>query len=286
MTVNPVTGLVTWKTLTTTPATVTVDLFAYDPSGSYIIQHFLIQVAGGSVPPVIGPLPSQVSGKEGQPLVIPVSATDPDGRPLVYWAANLPGGASFDPTTHTLALGARLWPGRHLQQRDLLRQRRGEHRQLEHHAPDRAQPAAAAACRGAGPDGAARATIFGLPCKAATLTAGRSRIRAQTCRRTPRSIPITGVFDWPIGYDQAGTLTVPFTVTSDQRRFDDGDGHLHSSARAGRADLQPAAKLAGERRPADLVHGVRRRSAQPDVRAADHGCRTERFHPIRPRSRR
>ena len=86
MTVDPVTGLVTWNTLPTSPATVPVDLFAYDPSGSYIIQHFSIQVAGGSRPPVIGPLPSQVSGKEGQPLVLPVSATDPDGRPLVYWA--------------------------------------------------------------------------------------------------------------------------------------------------------------------------------------------------------
>ncbi len=87
---------------TSSPATATVDLFAYDPSGSYIIQHFSIQVAGGSVPPVIGPLRSQVSGKEGQPMVIPVTATDPGGRPLVYWAANLPGGASFDPTTHSL----------------------------------------------------------------------------------------------------------------------------------------------------------------------------------------
>ncbi len=26
--------------------------------------------------------------------------------------------------------------------------------------------------------------------------------------------PITGVFDWPVGYDQTGTLTVPFTATS------------------------------------------------------------------------
>ena len=31
-----------------------------------------------------------------------MTATDPDGRPLVYWADNLPGGASFDPATHTL----------------------------------------------------------------------------------------------------------------------------------------------------------------------------------------
>ncbi len=102
MTVNPVTGLITWNTLPTTPATVNVDLFAYDPSGSYTIEHFSIQVAGGSVPPVIGPLASEVSGKEGQPLVLPVTATDPDGRSLFYWAANLPGGASFDPATHTL----------------------------------------------------------------------------------------------------------------------------------------------------------------------------------------
>ena len=77
-----------------------VDLFAYDPSGSYIIQHFSIQVAGGSVPPVIGPLPSEVSGKEGQPLV-----TAGQLRPTQTAARCstgpqiLPGGASFDPTT-------------------------------------------------------------------------------------------------------------------------------------------------------------------------------------------
>ena len=27
--------------------------------------------------------------------------------------------------------------------------------------------------------------------------------------------PNTGVFDWPVGYDQLGTYTVSFTVTSD-----------------------------------------------------------------------
>ena len=72
------------------------------PAAASRQRRSTIQVAGGSHAPVIGPLPSQVSGQEGQPLVLTVTATDPDGRPLVYWADNLPGGASFDPTTHTL----------------------------------------------------------------------------------------------------------------------------------------------------------------------------------------
>ena len=165
-----------------------VDLFAYDPSGSYTIQHFSIQVAGGSVPPVIGPLPSQVSGKEGQPLVLPVIATDPDGRPLVYWAANLPGGASFDPTTHTL-----LWEPDYSQA--------GTYNNVtfyvsdgvstvscQHHALDRTGPPPPQLA--AVPNQTVReGDYLRLPCRGATPTAGRSPTPAQACRRTPRSIP-------------------------------------------------------------------------------------------------
>ena len=81
--------------------------------------------------------------------------------------------------------------------------------------------------------------------------------------------PNTGVFDWAVGYDQAGTLTVPFTVTSAERRLDHADGHLHRPARPRRAGLQPAPELAGQRGAADLLHRLRRRPAQPDVPAAD-----------------
>jgi len=50
-------------------------------------------------PPVITPIAPQTVA-EGHALAFTVSATDPDGQPLVYSALVLPAGATFDPTTH------------------------------------------------------------------------------------------------------------------------------------------------------------------------------------------
>ena len=215
MTVNPTTGAVTWQTQSTTPATVTVDLFAYDPSGSYIIQHFLIQVAGGIMPPVIGPLASQVSGKEGQPLVIPVSASDPAGRPLVYWAANLPGGASFDPTTHTL-----LW--------DPAYGQAGTFNNVTFYVSDGVStvsssislliaPSPPPPQLAAVPDETVReGDHLRFTLQGNDLDGGSVTYSSADLPENATLDPNTGVFDWPIGFDQAGTLTVPFTVTSDR----------------------------------------------------------------------
>ncbi len=213
MTVDPVTGLVTWKTPSLSPATVTVDLFAYDPSGSYLIQHFSIQVAGGSLPPVIGPLPAQVSGKEGQPLVIPVTATDPGGRPLIYWAAGLPGGATFDPATHTF-----LWEPAYGQA--------GSYNNVTFYVNDGVStvsssislliaPSPPPPTLAAVPDQTVREgdhlrfTLDGSDSDGGPLTYSSADLPGNATLD-----PNTGIFDWPIGYDQAGTLTVPFTVTS------------------------------------------------------------------------
>ncbi len=213
MTVNATTGLLTWATQPTSPATVTVALYAYDPSGSYTQQQFAINVGGGSHDPVISPLPPQVSGQEGQPLVLPVSATDPDGRSLVYWANNLPGGVSFDPTSHTL-----LWKPDYGQAgtyndvtffvSDGVNTVSTSITLLIAPAPPPPQLIAPAdqtlregdhlrfTLRGSDADGSAVSySSTALPTNA-TLD------------------PLTGVFDWPVGYDQAGTFTVPFTVTS------------------------------------------------------------------------
>ncbi len=215
MTVNPATGLLTWSTLPTSPATVSADLFAYDPSGSHTIQHFSIQVAGGSVPPVIGPLPAQVSGKEGQALVLPVTATDPDGRPLVYWAANLPGGALFNPTTHTL-----LWQPAYGQA--------GTYKSVIFYVSDGVSTVSSSISLLIAPSPPPpqfapvpdqtvregdhlRFTLVGSDADGGALTYSSADLPENATLD-----PNTGVFDWPIGYDQAGTLTVPFTVTSAQ----------------------------------------------------------------------
>ena len=102
LSVNSSTGAFTWATTTTSPASAPVSLDVYDSHGSFTPVQFTILVKGGSLAPVISPLPAQIDGQEGQPIVLSVSATDPGGRSLVYWADHLPGGATFDPTTHSL----------------------------------------------------------------------------------------------------------------------------------------------------------------------------------------
>ncbi len=50
--------------------------------------------------PVISPIGNK-RVCEGSTLSFTVHATDPDGDALIYWAENLPNGASFNPSTHT-----------------------------------------------------------------------------------------------------------------------------------------------------------------------------------------
>ena len=238
------------------------------PAAASRSQHFVIQVAGGSHPPVIGPLPSQVSGKEGQPLVLPVSATDPDGRPLVYWADHLPGGASFDPTTHTL-----LWEPDYGQA--------GTYNDVTFYVSDGVStvsssialliaPAPPPPQLAAVPDQTVREgdhlrfTLQGSDADGGPVTYSSADLPENATLD-----PNTGVFDWPIGYDQAGTLTVPFTVTSSSG-VSTTQMVTYTVLPAPAAPIfSPLQSWQVERRPADLVRRIRRRSAQPDVRAAD-----------------
>ncbi|MEI9924476.1 MAG: putative Ig domain-containing protein [Bradyrhizobium sp.] len=59
-------------------------------------RTFTIIVAGVNSAPVLAPLATEIDGKENQALKIPVKATDVDGDKLIYWANNLPPGATFD----------------------------------------------------------------------------------------------------------------------------------------------------------------------------------------------
>ena len=45
----------------------------------------------------VAPGAAQVQGREGQPLVVSVQASDSEDDPLVYFVRNLPPGAIFDP---------------------------------------------------------------------------------------------------------------------------------------------------------------------------------------------
>ncbi len=214
MSINPATGLLTWAPTPSSPATAPVVVYAYDPSGSYSRQRFVVAVAGGSHAPIISPLPPQVAGREGQPLVLQVSATDPDGRRLVYWANNLPGGASFDPNTHTLVWApgygqAGTYNGVMFFVSDGVNTVSATISLLISSSPP--PPVLAA------PPGQTlregdhlRFTLQGSDADGGPVTFSSSALPANATLN-----PNTGVFDWAIGFDQVGTYTVPFTATSD-----------------------------------------------------------------------
>ena len=213
LSVNSSSGLISWQTQTTSPASAPVDLDVYDSHGSFTPLQFVIQVKGGSLAPVISPLPAQLVGQEGQPLVLTVGAVDPGGLPLVYWADHLPGGATFDPSTHSL-----LWEPGYTQA--------GTYNGVTFYVSDGVTtvsssvtlliaPAPPPPQLAAVPDqtlaqGAdLRFTLDGSDADGSPVTYSSADLPENATLN-----PITGVFDWQVGYDQTGTLTVPFTATS------------------------------------------------------------------------
>ncbi|HCO96831.1 MAG TPA: hypothetical protein DIU00_23310, partial [Phycisphaerales bacterium] len=102
MTVNTDTGLVNWEPTSDSPSEVRVVLRVYDMRGGFATQEYSILVDGGNLPPVLNPIAAEYHGYEGQPLQVVVSAVDPDGDSLIFWADNLPRGAVFDTNTHAL----------------------------------------------------------------------------------------------------------------------------------------------------------------------------------------
>src|SRR5262249_51325210 len=103
MTVDAATGLVTWQpTRGASRPQADVVLLAYDSQGAHTSQEFTIQVSGVNSAPVFAALASEIHGQEGEPLVVPASATDADGDVLVYRADRLPPGAVFDADEHVL----------------------------------------------------------------------------------------------------------------------------------------------------------------------------------------
>ena len=225
------------------------------------------------MPPVIGSLPAQVSGQEGQPLVLPVTATDPGGRPLVYWAANLPGGASFDPTTHTL-----LWEPAYGQA--------GTYNDVTFYVSDGVTtvsttvslliaPAPPPPQLAAVPDQTVREgdhlrfTLQGSDADGEPVTYSSTDLPENATLD-----PNTGVFDWPIGYDQAGTSDRAVHRHQRERRLDHADrSPTPSWPPPPRRSSRPLQSWqVDEGQPISFV-AIRRRPAQPDLRAADAAAR-------------
>ena len=96
MTMDASTGVVSWMPTPASPSRSTVVLQVYDAAGGYDTPTFTLTANGTNRAPVLTALPSEIDGKEGQVLTIPVQATDADGDKLIYWVNNLPPGATFD----------------------------------------------------------------------------------------------------------------------------------------------------------------------------------------------
>jgi subtilase family serine protease len=99
MTVDALSGAVSWLPTSLSPALNDVLLAAFDTRGAIGLQAFVITVDGGNRAPVMGSLPETLEGIEGQPVGFALGAVDPDGDPLAVTARNLPAGATFDPLT-------------------------------------------------------------------------------------------------------------------------------------------------------------------------------------------
>ena len=82
-------------------ATVNFALRAYDARGAYKTQTWTVDVTDANRAPVITPVGDQLY-TEGDLIEIPVSAFDPDGDDLFYFADTLPRGAVFDPVGQAL----------------------------------------------------------------------------------------------------------------------------------------------------------------------------------------
>jgi Bacterial Ig domain/Putative Ig domain/Bacterial Ig-like domain len=102
MTLDPVTATLNWAPTAESPAQANVVLRIYDDHGASASEAFSIDVAGGNAAPVVQDLPSQASTPEGSSYSIGLSASDPDGDALQYFADNLPPGALLVPNANQL----------------------------------------------------------------------------------------------------------------------------------------------------------------------------------------
>jgi hypothetical protein len=94
-TLDAATGRLSWTPTADSQEKTSVVLRVYDTRGAYATQAFVIETAGANRAPVLE-LPTSVRLIEGQPFTLPITAADPEGRPLSYAANGLPPGARFD----------------------------------------------------------------------------------------------------------------------------------------------------------------------------------------------
>ncbi len=147
---------------------------------------------------------------------MPVPVSDADGDPLVSWMDGLPAGASYDSSRHLL-----LWtPGF---------DQAGTYANIVIHVSDGTAEARASLTILVAPTD--RGPELTPPADRALREGDRLRLyldggdpdgdpvtySADNLPAGASLNPITGLFDWPVGYAQAGTHTITFRVTSGSR---------------------------------------------------------------------
>ncbi len=105
-TVDPTTGVVDWMPSRSSDAKADFELRAYDTRGAYRRQIWTVDVTDANRAPIISPIDDQLF-TEGDLIEIPVSAFDPDGDDLFYFADTLPPGAVFDSVRSSATLATR-----------------------------------------------------------------------------------------------------------------------------------------------------------------------------------
>ncbi|MEI6125105.1 MAG: putative Ig domain-containing protein [Pseudomonadota bacterium] len=100
-TLSPTTGAFSWTPSYAQAGAYTITFTASDATLSSS-QTSTITVTNVNRAPVLSAIGSK-SVSEGATLSFSISATDPDGDTLAYFASNLPDGATFDPDTRTFS---------------------------------------------------------------------------------------------------------------------------------------------------------------------------------------
>jgi hypothetical protein len=162
---------------------------------------------------VFGALPSTLQFTEGQSWQVPVTATDQDGDPLIYWADNLPPGATFSPTTHTFAwtppLGAAgTYPGVTVYVSDGTTSVSQSFNILvapANHPPTLTLPPDRTVLQGDG---------FVLYFDGGDPDGGKVTYSSTALPEGAVLDANTGRFQWTVPYDLSGPVAVPITVTS------------------------------------------------------------------------
>jgi hypothetical protein len=98
MVIDHESGTITWVPLPGTPDQVHLKARVYEDSGDFATQEYFVSVTDPNQPPVLQPIGNR-RAVPGQTVSFVLSATDPEGAQVTYYASNLPEGATFDAPT-------------------------------------------------------------------------------------------------------------------------------------------------------------------------------------------